>query len=330
VITIPAETAPIQRAHEAAFIRLFTGHKMPRPLCICRIDHPEYLDCNPTELDSWLKAAAVAVQERIDLAAHRRSFHPLLLEFWPLGVHFVDAVFGARVYKVDGNFWSDQLPCGLSDLAPVDVESSPLVRWAMDSMEKALAALPEAVSITTPVFSSPLNIALNLFNDRCLTGIISPGRAERRGLEIITNVIASLHRHVRRRFTKRVRFYASSSRWAPDGFGHICGCSTQLVGPQQYAREIAPLDESILNVYPEGGTIHLCGRHTQHIPCWRQMQYLRGVQLNNDAADDFEIYFKNLRDDQVIYITPTANMPVDRILAISGGQRVVLQARLES
>jgi len=122
-----------------------------------------------------------------------------------------------------------------------------------------------------------------------------------------------------------VRFYASCSRYAPDGVGHICGCSTQLLGPEAYARYFAPLDVRVLRAYPNGGTIHLCGRHTQHIPCWRAMPALRGVQLNDAAADDFAAYFAGLRDDQVIYLAPTERMSIGRILEISGGQRVVLQ-----
>lgn len=49
------------------------------------------------------------------------------------------------------------------------------------------------------------------------------------------------------------------------------------------------------------------------------------MQLNDRAADDFEAYRAGLREDQIIYITPTPNMTVERILAIADGRGVVLQ-----
>ena len=59
------------------------------------------------------------------------------------------------------------------------------------------------------------------------------------------------------------------------------------------------------------------------------MPSLRGVEITDAAADDFEHYFRGLREDQVIYISPTKNMPPERILAISGGRRIVLQMKMD-
>ena len=324
-----ATIARVQQAHAESIRRLFDGRPLDRVPSICRIDQCEYLSATPAAFDPWLKASIASIEQHVELAEHEVTFHPLLIEFWPLGVHFVDALFGARVYETGDNFWNDQLPGELGDVEAPDLDAAPLVRWALASIERTLAAVPEGVSVATPVFSSPLNIALNLFSERCLTALASPGRSDRRGLQVIAEAIRGLHLLIARRFPGRVRFYAASHRWAPPGFGHICGCSTQLVGPDAYARHIAPLDDAILRTYPEGGTIHLCGRHPQHIPCWRRMQSLRGVQLNDVAADDFEAYFTGLRSDQVIYIGPTPLMTIDRIMQISRGRRVILQARLE-
>jgi hypothetical protein len=195
---------------------------------------------------------------------------------------------------------------------------------------RVLQALPDGAVVTTPVLSSPVNIVINLFGERALLDMTSAGPGQRRGLQIIADTIASLHR----RFLalsgdRRVHFYACSFRYAPQGFGHICGCATQLVGAGMYKDLLAPLDEQILSVYPEGGTIHLCGHHRQHIACWSRMPRLRGVEITDAAADDFEHYFPGLREDQVIYINPTKNMPAERILAISGGRRIVLQMKMD-
>ena len=106
----------------------------------------------------------------------------------------------------------------------------------------------------------------------------------------------------------------------------MCGCSTQLLSPELYRDFIAPLDDRLLSVYPHGGMIHLCGAHTQHIPVWRDMQSLRAIQLNDRAAEDLAYYFNNLRNDQILYVNPCDTMPIDRILAITGGRRTVLVA----
>lgn len=90
----------------------------------------------------------------------------------------------------------------------------------------------------------------------------------------------------------------------------------------------APLDDELLSLWPRGGMIHLCGAHTQHIPAWREMKSLRAVQLNDRAAEDYEVYFRQLRDDQIIYLHPTLTMSVERAMAISGGERLVLCAEV--
>jgi hypothetical protein len=39
-----------------------------------------------------------------------------------------------------------------------------------------------------------------------------------------------------------------------------------------------------------------------------------------------EIYFNELRDDQMIYLNPTSTMTVERAMEITGGQRIVFAA----
>ena len=75
--------------------------------------------------------------------------------------------------------------------------------------------------------------------------------------------------------------------------------------------------------------IHLCGTHTQHIPAWNERTSLRALQLNDRAAEDLEIYYRELRDDVVFYVNPCEGMPVERIVEITGAQRVVIVADLE-
>ena len=86
---------------------------------------------------------------------------------------------------------------------------------------------------------------------------------------------------------------------------------------------IAPLDDALLGDYPRGGLIHLCGRHTQHIPVFRKMEHLRALQLNDDAARDLDKYLSGLREDQVIYLYPFEGMTAGEALRISGNKRII-------
>ena len=321
--------ASVQKTHRENVRRLFAGEPVASVVSIDMLPQESNCEWDAGEFPAWLRKSLDFLDRGLPEAFDETTYRPLVMEFWPLGVHFVDALFGAQVFQRDGNFWNDPLQGDLGDLRPIDVENAPLARWMFACLGQMVAAMPSGVISAAPVFASPLNIALNLFNERALIGLHRAEPSALRGMRIIADAIRSLHALVRKEFREdQVRFYASSFRWAPDGFGHICGCSTHLIGPELYARHVAALDEMVLGVFPCGGTIHLCGRHTQHIPVWRAMKVVRGVQLNDAATEDFETYFRGLREDQIIYVTPNERMPVEKIVKISGGRRIILQTRL--
>jgi len=324
-----AEISTIQTEHQAAITRLFAGDSLPYVPIINGSYAGYYGTADNTAFDQWLAADLPDnLPALLHDAADPITFHPLVVEFAPFGVHYIDALFGARVFQHEGQHWSDLLPGDLADLSLVDVAASPLGVWTLNALDRLLAHLPLPVAATFPIFSSPLNVAINLFGEEVLMDLADPDDGVLHGLAVIGATISDLHQLMRQRYpADRLRFYCSCTRWAPDGFGHICGCSTQLLGAEAYARYLASLDARILATYPHGGTIHLCGRHTQHLACWRAMPTLRGVQLNDAAADDFPAYFAGLRDDQLIYIAPTEAMPIERILAASKGRRIILQAQ---
>ncbi|MEI6521059.1 MAG: hypothetical protein WCO98_13615 [bacterium] len=324
------ELQAIQAKHVNNLTRLYTGEKLLTAYSIVGTYAGYYSDCNDDMLAAWCAAdLPVVIEGILRDGIDPVSFHPLVIEFNPLGVHYVDALFGAKVYRSDGQIWSELLPGGLADLQPIDINTAPIVQWTLKSIEKLLMEVPEQIHITCPIFSSPLNVAINLFGEGALMDLLEPDPTVLRGLDIITDSISGLHKLIMTSFPgNRVRFYCSSNRYAPDGIGHICGCSTQLLGQETYRNYFAPLDSRVLSTYPHGGTIHLCGHHAQHIPTWRNMPELRAVQLNDAATDEFPLYFNGLRTDQIIYLCPTEEMTIERILAISGGQRVVIQVQM--
>jgi hypothetical protein len=54
------------------------------------------------------------------------------------------------------------------------------------------------------------------------------------------------------------------------------------------------------------------------------MKCLHAVQVNDAAAEELELYFKGLRSDQVIYLSRSPGMPVDRAMEITDGRRMIL------
>jgi len=50
--------------------------------------------------------------------------------------------------------------------------------------------------------------------------------------------------------------------------------------------------------------------------------------LNDRATEDVGLYFDRLRSDQILYVTPTGSGPVERIVEVTGGERLILQCEL--
>jgi len=286
-----------------------------------------------TDPTGWVRASLAWLAGQTEKACDRRVFRPLSMEHWFRGVHFVDEVLGATVKSTTqegaGGWWAEHLALPIGTLRPPDLEHSATWKKAQ-ALARAMAEVQApGVFLAPQVLASPLNIAVNLYGEEFLVALIQEPDAARRDLRVIVDTILAMTRWFLKTLpADRYQPICVGGRFQPQGLGQICGCTTQLVGAEAYRQFIAPLDAEVLGAYPRGGgLIHLCGAHAQHIPVWRGMKELRAVQLNDRAAEDFELYFNGLRDDQVIYLNPSAVMTLEKALAISGGgRRLVLVA----
>jgi len=279
---------------------------------------------NPEE---WLDDVLRDMADRALETANRATFCPLVIELDPLGTHYVDALFDARVCFREGQVWSEQLDGDLAELAAPDLAHSEVFQQSLRLARLASEVSLGRLLVATPVFSCPINIGINLFGERLLEGLLGRPDAARRALRIITDAILACIRTFSKAIPKDIRRTSvAACRYAPAGFGLIDGCAAQLVSARLYQEFFAPLDEELLRAHPRGGMIHLCGACAQHIPTWASMPSLRSVQLNDRAAEDFELFFRGLRSDQILYVQPTQSMPTERILGISKGERVILQS----
>jgi len=278
-----------------------------------------------TEPERWVDECLDFLAEHADALPDNQVFSPLVVEFGPYGVHFIDKIFGAHVYESDGNWWNDPLETPIGELVAPNLEADETWQPAQRAATAFVAAGLRSPFFGLPTLSSALNIAINLYGEAFLAAMLAEPDAARRDLRTINDLLCELHQWYRDTIpAEQLQPVVAAWRTQPAGYGQLCGCSNQLLSPDQYAEFIAPLDDALLSVYPNGGMMHLCGAHTQHIPTWRQMRSLRAVQLNDRAADDFATYYRELRDDQVIYLNPTSTMTAKDALDIAAGRRLVL------
>ncbi len=321
------------REHERRLRALYEGRRLETPFFINGLmagrSHGLWGTNDPDMLndpEAWLDDVLADMQSHSSRASDEGTFRPFVVEIDPFGTHYIDALFGAPVRYHEGQAWSEELECDVADLAVPDVEASPVFRASLSLARRAVERFGGIAWISNPVLSCPINIGINLFGGRLLEAMVERPAEAKRALRIITDVIAFCMRAFAGVIPPDVRQNSVGAwRFAPPGRGFIDGCATQLVPARHYREFLAPLDAELLAQYPGPGMIHLCGAHTQHIPAWRAMPELASVQLNDRAADDFEAYRAGLREDQIIYITPTSSMTVERILAMTVGMGVVLQ-----
>ncbi len=259
------------------------------------------------------------------------GFSPVCVEYPPYGVHYIDKILGANVYLYAGEWCAEYLKTPIGSLEMPDLDTDKTWQLSKRSVKAFLDADVKLPLFGLPSLSSPLNILLNLYGQEALIAMFEDEDAVRHDLDVITKLICTLHRwYIDNLPKEQFQPAISWDRTQPHGYGQICGCSTHLLGKDLYREFIAPLDNAILSEHEHGGMIHLCGSHTQHMETFRNMNKLRSVQLNDRAAEDFALYFKGLRDDQIIYIYPCPGMPLEKIMEISRGERIVLLSRVPS
>lgn len=314
--------------HEDRLAGMYRGDDPDHVFSIAGL--PLGYDTGPAALEEprqWAEGCVDELGRHIALVEDVITFRPPVLEPGTHGVHFVDALLGAEVFSHAGQVWSRELAGDLEDLRCPDLRACPLAVKAIECARVGFEATAGRIWMGTVVLASPLNVGVSLWGERLLAALAREPELASVGLRTVTDTITGLHRAYQQAVPpSTLRFYAASSRFAPAGFGHICGCTTQLVSRAVHEGHVASLDREILGLYPEGGSIHLCGAHEHLIPVFRGMRELRAVQLNDRASDGFAHYYAGLRDDQLIYVTPSEQMPLDRILAISGGHRVIIQS----
>lgn len=284
-----------------------------------------------TEPELWVEDCLEDLARRYEVLNQETYFRPLCVEYFVYGVHYIDKMLGANVYFHEGQWYNDYLSTPIGQLKSPDLDKNEL--WSLT--KRAVNAFLDA-DVALPIFGLPtiastLNIAVNLYGGEILAEMLSDPDNALADLTAINDLLCDLHTYFRNTIPmKQLQPVISWNRTQPPGYGQLCGCTTQLVSASLYEELIAPLDEKLLSVYPNGGMIHLCGSHTQHLEVFRKMKSLKAIQINDRAAADLAAYFNHLRDDQIIYLNPCKEASVEDAVAITGGKRLIIAADLET
>jgi len=283
-----------------------------------------------TAPEDWVIECLETMYAQRDACFHE-GFTPICISYPAYGVHYVDKVLGANVRFHAGQWNTDYLTAPIGSLEMPDLDKNPTWQCTKRAVETFLEADVKLPLQATPVLARALNILINLYGQEGFIAMFEDEDAVRHDLDVINTLIRTLHRWYIDNIPKeQLQPVISWARTQPPGYGQLCGCTTQLLGAELYREFIAELDDAILGEYENGGMIHLCGSHTQHLETFRNMKNLRSLQLNDRAAEDLALYLEGLRDDQILYVNPCEGMPVEKILDISKGERIVLVKSMPS
>ena len=278
------------------------------------------------EPERWIDECLSDIAEnKASAIMNDRALVPVCVEYGIYGVHYVDKILGAEVYWQDGQWYNRTLTSPIGELAEPDLKRNEAFVLSMRAAKRFAEAGGKFPLFGLPTIASALNIAVNLYGqDILIEMLLSPEKA-RKDLETITRTLVKIHKAFQNVIPLRqLQPVISWNRTQPPGYGQICGCTTQLISKEVYRDLVSDLDEAVLNAYPNGGMIHLCGGHTQHVETFRSMRSLTALQLNDRAAEDLPVYFEKLRDDQILYLNPCEKMTVKQALKITAGKRLVL------
>ena len=106
-----AKIVRVQHWHRERFKQLIAEGACDTVVSICDFPQTFYSYATDEGWRDWIASCEADMERYLELAAAEVTFRPLVFEFWPLVTHYVDALFGARVYpdNTGCNFWNDQL-----------------------------------------------------------------------------------------------------------------------------------------------------------------------------------------------------------------------------
>ena len=328
---LPGELFRVQREHEARMRHLLAG-RQPGRVPVFQYRALELPKVGPYDREQWLVGRLAELHENPDPYCDPMTWRVPALALCRYGLHFTSAVLGCDIEDRQGEVWCRprrEEQRRLEQFLPPNLAESPVFQEMLDLLRFVAGATRNRLPIELPFLAPPLLAAVDLFGQDFLVALAdAPEQAARVLRELAAAVLDMRARLLDAAPGADLRGHHTCACPVPADFTFVYACTTQLVSGTTYREHIAALDAAMLRQRAHGGCLHLCGRHTQHLDTWRRAPEVKAVQVNDAAALDFEAYWRGLRKDQFVVLWLTDDMPLDRVLAISGGRRLALRADL--
>ena len=245
------------------------------------------------------------------------------------GLHFTSAVLGCSIREVANQPWCKSLAeMGQSpqDFRIPNLDENAVFQDILRSLRFFADATQCRLPIELPFLAEPLLAAVDLFGSEFLILLAQEDELADSILADISSCVLMMRSQLHAAVPEAdLRDYHTCACPMPNGYTFVHGCSTHLVSAQTYRKHVAELDSMHLTHQANGGCLHLCGKHTQHLPVWRDMPGLRALQLNDDASVDLEHYWRELRQDQFIVVWVGTEMPWQRAVRLTHGRRLAIR-----
>ncbi|MCL4417924.1 MAG: hypothetical protein M1365_14770 [Actinobacteria bacterium] len=245
---------------------------------------------------------------------------PLLRPFF-YGLHGHSKFFNTEVINAGDSYWTKYIDETLMDkIKIINVKKHPFTKNLIAQIEYLQENTNYEIPVATPVIMSPLVIFTNLFDSNVsYVYMIKYPEKVLRITKIITKLIIDLDKFLNLLIkTERGINTRHILNWTPPYYCTLYGCTLKLISKKMYENLFLQYDLMILNNY-SGGGFHLCGDTYHLVDIFKNIKKLVFFQINDEASDCFENFFKKLRKDQVFFVWPSKKMSVKKILEISGG-----------
>jgi len=240
---------------------------------------------------------------------------------------FMDKIFGAEVWH-NGEMWvAHELPTEVGTLEYPDIDKHPAymaLERAIREFAKSDVRLPYFMP---PSFAGPLNTAINLYGARFFEAVYAEPEKMNRDLRILTDVIKDLNRRIFCLVPHGQLVYYTAHL---PGQGLLAGCTTEMIAAGMYRNAFMPVEEETYAEFSAGYVMHVCGSSLQHIPNFRAMQNLKGIEVscNKDRWEHFVRYYEGLREDQVLLLKIDDTLgrfdeALEKIERMTDGRRVI-------
>ena len=287
----------------------------------------------PYDCENWLAEKLNELKNNFDLYCDTVTWRIPAFALSRYGLHFISAVLGCEIQQRDNKTWCvpfSQQRQYMENFRIPDLEENQIFLEMLDLIKFVDEVTQNQLPIELPFLAEPLLAAVDLFGAEFLTLLADEDSLADRLLADISSAILNIRSRLLQAAGNNLCDYHTCACPMPNGYTFLHGCTTHLVSAQTYRDRIAGLDAMHLTHEAEGGCIHLCGQHTQHIPTWRSMPAVRAVQLNDQASLDVERYWSELRSDQFVVLWVNDNMSLEQVMKTTRGRRLAIRYAVSS